>query len=205
MIRLFCFWFIPCNSWFMGISCNLANQCCFTAQKLYHCSSLWMVKERPAPHLDKKKASQPIACQWFGKQKQICKNEQKQSDYTVVWCFLFTWLIWWYRNNLGNYKERMVSISEKRKYNTWLCLWWKCLSLLCWAMCSASQSSLCARHTACLWVFWGEGVVERTERRKRDKERQRRTITSDAVCPHLISGCFQCSWCSPPSELYIGH
>lgn len=48
-----------------------------------------------------------------------------------------------------------------------------------------------------------EGEKRAREREKRDKERQRRAVTSDAVCPHLISACFQPSWCSPPSELYI--
>lgn len=32
---------------------------------------------------------------------------------------------------------------------------------------------------------------ETEQDRKRDKERQRRAVTSDAVCPHLISACFQ--------------
>lgn len=105
---------------------------------------------------------------------------------------------------------------------TWLCFWWNCLSLLCYAMCSASHSVLHTRPTAnlCLRVFVGWMIQpknwarerhtlkmkKKTEQdRKRDKERQRRAVTSDAVCPHLISACFQPSWCSPPTELYIRH
>lgn len=36
-----------------------------------------------------------------------------------------------------------------------------------------------------------KGEKETKRDRKRDKERQRRAVTSDAVCPHLISACFQ--------------
>lgn len=77
-------------------------------------------------------------------------------------------------------------------------------------LCHVFSIPFCCAHEACSeFVFMGVAgwlIQSKTRERvrqtlkaenkkerdgKRDKERQRRAVTSDAVCPHLISACFQ--------------
>lgn len=142
----------------------------------------------------------------------LCRNKGKVSDRFQVMFMLFS---------RGSTLEKANNTRVGFFKSTWLRVWWNCLSLFCYAMCSASHSVLCTQPTAdsCLWASWVGWLSQKNPRerqtlkrgrrnwadRKRDKERQRRAVTSDAVCPHLISSCFQPSWCSPPTELNIHH
>lgn len=96
---------------------------------------------------------------------------------------------------LGKWQRAQGFLKKKKKnrllHCAWLRFWWNCLSLLCYAMCSAAHSVARAHEAYSKFVFMGvvgwlirpknqserqtlKREREKTERdRKRDKERDR--------------------------------
>lgn len=86
---------------------------------------------------------------------------------------------------LGKWERTQGFIKKCLLHSAWRRFWWNCLSLLCYAMCSASRSVVCERPTAnlCLWVLWGGWFSQKTQERgsgrqtlkREEREGQRET------------------------------